>query len=58
MYTRSWSHIQNMIRGHYRIGIMFYNYDTVTKITEFKEGVYQFLVITLMQPDTWLIEDI
>ena len=37
---------------------MLYNDQAVAKIPEVFEGIQQFIIISLMQADTWLIQDI
>ena len=58
MNSGTGSHIEDMIGGENGIGVMFDDNDAVAQISQFQQGIDQFLVVSLVQADTWFIKDI
>ena len=52
------SHINNPVGGSHHILVMLHNNDSIAKIAQLFERVYEFDVVALMESDTRLIKDI
>ena len=50
--------IHNTVRCTHSVLIMFHHDQGITQITQMTEGIQQFIIISLMQTDTWLIQNI
>ena len=50
--------IHNTVRCTHGVLIMFHHDQGITQITQMTEGIQQFIIISLMQTDTWLIQNI
>ena len=50
--------IYNPVGSSHHILIMFYNDDGITQVAQFLQTVDESLVVSLMQTDTWLVENV
>ena len=58
MDTCPGTHVQDMVGGQNGVLVMLNHQDRVADIPQMPQGSQQPLVITLMQADGWLVEDI
>jgi len=53
-----WPHINDIVGGKHHVFVVLYHNDRVAQIAQLFQRVYQALIITLMQADAWLVEDV
>lgn len=58
MHSCSWSYIQNIVTTAHDILVMFDNNDGIPYLCELFEIFYEHIIISRMQSDRWLIENI
>ncbi len=58
MNTRTGPQVHDLICGHDRLFVMFDDDNGIAEIAEMPECVQQALVVSLMQADGWLVENI
>lgn len=58
MDSRTWSHVDDVIRVSDGLFIMFHDDEGVTQVTEALQGLDEFFVISLVETDRGFIKDV
>src|SRR6185312_5075074 len=58
MVARLWPDVHQIVRRQHDVLIVLHHQDAVTDIPQILQGMNEPLVITLVQPDAWFVEDI
>ena len=58
MYARCRTDIHNVVRCTHRIFIMLHDDQRISQILEVHQGAKQLIIVSLVQSDAWLIENI
>ena len=53
-----WTNIYNPVGCSHHILVVFHHNDRIAKITQFLQGIDEALIVTLMQADARLVEDV
>ena len=58
MLPGTWADIHNTVRCTHGVLIVFHHDQGITQITQMTERIQQFIIISLVQTDTWFIQNI